>query len=234
MGTMLVNEVVPRLRAAASSVPAVGSDDKEEILADMTATAAVMMDSAERAGRKFSAGNIAWFASRQTRSGRRSTGSSRTDVHAPATQLEGRAHHDHLDGGPDIPSGCCECGDAPDGLYEIVWSGAADDPAEEAARNLDWEQFIASHPPRHRVAILVLAGGGTMREAGRLCGIGDSAAMELRKRIAADLLEFFGEGIVRRLLDGPRPGWSSDLRAGRERHLCHAARCREGRAGCRR
>jgi hypothetical protein len=100
------------------------------------------------------------------------------------------------------------------------------DPAEEAARNLDWEQFLASHSPRHRIAVLVLARGGTMREAGRLCGISDSAACQLRKRIASDLLEFFGEAIVRRLLDGMRPGWDSDLQAGRERQSCHARRSR--------
>ena len=38
------------------------------------------------------------------------------------------------------------------------------DPAEEAARNLDWESFLASHPPRHRIAIVVLVEGGSMRE----------------------------------------------------------------------
>jgi len=117
---MLVNEVLPRLRAAASSVPAVGSDDNEELLADMTATAAAMMDSAERAGKKFTPGNIAWFASRQARTGRRSTGGSRTDVHSPATQLDGRAHHEHLDGGPDTPVHCSELGDSPDGLHGLT------------------------------------------------------------------------------------------------------------------
>jgi len=229
MGTLLVDEVVPRLRAATSSVPAVGSDDHEELLADMTATAAAMIHSAEKAGKKFTPGNIAYFASRAARSGRRSTGSSRTDVHAPGTQLDGRAHHEHLDGAQDIPAGCNEFGEAPDGLHEILWSGPATDPAEEAARNLDWEQFLADHPPRHRIAIMVLAGGGTMREAGRLCGIGDSAALQLRRRIAADLLAYFGEKIVRRLMGGLRPNWSSDLRAGRERHLCHALRWQERR-----
>ena len=226
MGTLLVDEVVPRLRAAASSVPVVGSDDREELLADMTATAAAMMHSAEKAGKKFTPGNIAYFASRQARTGRRSTGSSRTDVHSPGTRLDGRAHHDCLEGGPDESAHCSESGDAPDGLHEIVPGGAGSDPAEDAARNLDWDQFLASHPPRHRIAVLVLARGGTMREAGRLCGISDSAACQLRRRIAGDLLEFFGEKIIRRLLSGMRPGWSSDLQAGRERHLCHARRSR--------
>jgi hypothetical protein len=109
----------------------------------------------------------------------------------------------------------------------LEFSGQESDPAEEAARNLDWEGFLASHPPRHRIAILVLVGGGTMREAGRRCGIRDSAALNLKRRIAADLIEFFGSDVIRRLLDGIRPGWESDLRMVRQRHLCHV-----GSGGC--
>jgi hypothetical protein len=80
---------------------------------------------------------------------------------------------------------------------------------------------------RHRTAILVLVKGGTMREAGRHCGLKDSAALNLKRRIAADLIEFFGEDVIRRLLDGMRPGWESDLRMSRERHLCHVESGRE-------
>jgi len=43
--------------------------------------------------------------------------------------------------------------------------------------------------------------------------------MMLKRRIAADLIGFFGEDVIRRLLDGVRPGWESDLRTARERHL---------------
>jgi len=37
------------------------------------------------------------------------------------------------------------------------------------------------------------------------------------------LVDFFGEEVIRRLLGGTRPGWESDLRLTRVRHLCHAA-----------
>jgi hypothetical protein len=100
------------------------------------------------------------------------------------------------------------------------YQGQEPDPAEEAARNLDWEAFLASHPPRHRTAILVLVSGGTMREAGKRCGLKDSGALNLKRRIAADLVAFFGEDVIRRLIDGVRPGWDSDLRTARERHAC--------------
>ena len=50
MGSMLVEQVVPRLLAAVCAVPATGHKDTEELLADMMANAAKMIDSAERAG----------------------------------------------------------------------------------------------------------------------------------------------------------------------------------------
>ena len=58
-----------------------------------------------------------------------------------------------------------------------------------------------------------------MREAGKRCGLKDSAALSLKRRIAADLIAFFGEEVIRRLLDGVRSGWESDLRTMRDRHL---------------
>ena len=61
-----------------------------------------------------------------------------------------------------------------------------------------------------------------MREAGKRCGLCDAAASNLKRRIAADLIEFFGAELIRRLMDGHRPGWESDLRMTRERHLCHS------------
>ena len=225
MGDLLVNEVVPRLRATASRVPAIGHEDREELLADMTANAAKMMDSAEKAGKRFSAGNVAYFASRAARSGRRSTWSGRTDVMSPAAALDHSVRLERLDGCPGRSSAQPrpDFGDSAEGLHEIVWTGNAPgscDPADEAARNIAWEEFLALHPPRYRIAVLVLAGGGTMREAGRSCGIGDSAACQLRKSLRAALQEHFGAEIIANLLSGGvRSSWESDLRASRERHL---------------
>jgi len=227
LGTMLVDEVVPRLRAKVRSVPAVGHEDDEELLADMTANAAKMMVSAEKSGKRFTPGNIAYYATRAARSGRRSTGFSRSDALAPGTQLAGRVRHEHLDGDPDgedrLP--CLDGADTPDGLHELIWAGAhavPTDPADEAARNIDWQEFLSSHHPRYRIVVTILAGGGTMREAGRRFGISDSAASALKRRLAADLLEHFGDEVIHRLLHGSRPGWEDDIRASRERHACHA------------
>jgi len=221
MGEMLVNEVVPRLRNAARSIPKIGCEDDEEVVQDATLTAARMMDSAEKAGKKFTAGNVAYYAARAARGGRRSYYTGRCDVMSPGCQIDGRARHESLDNEIEFEAG--EYGTLHDVITPFGRDDRESDPAEEAARNLDWETFLASHPPRHRTAILVLVQGGTMREAGRRCGIGDSAALKLKRRIANDLTEFFGLDVIRRLLDGLRPGWESDLRQTRERHLhlCH-------------
>ena len=44
----------------------------------------------------------------------------------------------------------------------------------------------------------------------------------MKRRIAAVLIECFVLDEVRRLLDGTRPCWESDLGMSRERYLCHA------------
>jgi len=145
-------------------------------------------------------------------------------VFSPGCQIDGRARHESLDEEIELES--TEVGT----LHDVIvpFNGQECDPAEEAARNLDWAEFLAMHPPRHRVAILVLADGGTMREAGERCGLRDTAAHNLKRRIAADLVEFFGLDVIRRILDGICPGWKADLQMVRQRHLCHAGGRQEG------
>jgi hypothetical protein len=218
MGEMLVKEVMPRLRAAAPSIPKIGCEDNEEITQDATLMAARMMDSAEKAGKTFTAGNIAYYAERAARSGRRSYYTGRTDAMSPGCQINGRARHVSLDDELQFESGefwdVCSLHDI---VAPLEFHGHEPDPAEEAARNLDWAEFLAAHPPRHRTAICVLVAGGNMREAGKRCGLRDAAASNLKRKIAADLVDFFGADVIRRLLDGTRPGWESDLRMSRER-----------------
>lgn len=225
MEKMLVKEVVPRLRKAARSIPKIGHEDDEEIVQDTTLMAARMMESAEKSGKKFTGGNMAYFAAKAARSGRRSYYTGRSDVMSPGCQIDGNSRHEMLDGEIEFDTG--ESGVLHDVIAPYGYTGQEPDPAVEAARNLDGEAFLVSHPPRHRIAILVLVEGGTMREAGKRCGLKDSAALILRRRIAADLIEFFGEDVIRRLINGMRPSWESDLRMSRERHLCHVSAGRD-------
>lgn len=227
IGNMLLKEVMPRLRSVARTIPKIGCEDDEEIIQDATLMAAKMMDSAEKSGQKFTAGNMAYFAAKAARCGRRSYYSGRCDAMSAGCQIDGNARLESMDAESEYVFDGAEPGTLHDVIAPFGSEAHESDPAEEAGRNLDWEQFLASHPPRHRTAILVLVDGGTMREAGKLCNIGDSAAAKLKRRIAADLIEFFGEEVIRRLIDGKKPGWESDLRQSRERHAHIACAGRE-------
>ena len=215
MGDLLANQVVPRLRALVRTVPKVGSEDDEEIVQDATLMAARMMVSADAAGHPITAGNASFYATKAARSGRRSYYTGRSDVMHPGCQLDGNARFDWLDCEVEFETG--DVGTLHDVITSHAYQGQECDPSEEAARNLDWQAFLANSPERYRIAVDVLLSGGTMREAGKRCGIGDSAALMLKRRIGADLLEFFGEDVIRRLLNGVAPTWESDLRMSRER-----------------
>jgi hypothetical protein len=216
---MLTNEVIPRLQNAVRTIPKIGCEDDEELVQDATLLAARMMESAEKSGQKYSGGNMAYFAAKAARSGRRSYYSGRSDAMSPGAQIDVKVRFEWLDGEVEFESG--DSGTLHDVVATGGYQGQETDPAEEAARNIDWQTFLAASPPRHRIAIEVLLEGGNMREAGKRCGLKDSAALNLKRRIAADLVEFFGEDVIRRLLDGIRPEWESNLQAGRERGHRH-------------
>ena len=86
---MLIDHIAPRLRATSRCLPQVGADDAEELYQDGLAIAAQMLDSAEKRGKKVTAGNIAWYASKQLSTGRRSNYGGRMDALSPAAQLDG-------------------------------------------------------------------------------------------------------------------------------------------------
>jgi hypothetical protein len=158
---MLVHEVVPRLRKSVHTIPKVGHEDDEEIIQDCTLQAARMMDSAEKSGQKFTAGNMAYYATKAARSGRRSYYTGRSDVFSPGCMIDGKARHEWMDAEVEFETG--DSGTLHDVITPYHYQGQESDPAQEAARNLDWESFLASHSHRHRTAILVLVEGGPMR-----------------------------------------------------------------------
>ena len=70
------------------------------------------------------------------------------------------------------------------------------------------------------MALMTRGNTGTEKKTPDTC---DSTALNLKRRFAADLVEFSGLNGIRHLLDGIRPGWEPDLRMVRQRHLCNAA-----------
>ena len=91
-GDLLVEQIAPRLRALVpKSVKPVGAEDTEELVQDAIVIAAQMLHRVELSGKKFTPGNIAYYALLHMRSGRRSQGSSRIDTMAQGTQLDAKS-----------------------------------------------------------------------------------------------------------------------------------------------
>ena len=161
-GWILQEEVVPRLRnTIRNGVRAVGSEDLEELVQDGTAIAAKMLHRAEAAGKKVTPGNIAYYATAHLRSGRRSTGSSTTDVMQVATQLCGHTRLTSF----EEPSAVNEETGGEIFTYHDVLSNEAEDPSEVAARKLDWAALCAQLSERERCVVLFVAEGKTLQDA---------------------------------------------------------------------
>jgi len=61
-GWILQEEIVPRLRSSIPrNVSQIGSEDYEELVQDSICLAAKLLDNAEKANKKVTAGNIAYY-----------------------------------------------------------------------------------------------------------------------------------------------------------------------------
>jgi len=214
---MLVEQIAPRLRATSRCLPQVGADDAEELYQDGLAIAAQMLDSAEKKGKKVTAGNIAWYASKQLSTGRRSNYGGRADVLSPAAQLDGNAQltsmqhevahaHEPESGGGDGVV-----------LVELLASDT-EDPAEAACRNLDWSDFVAGLDSLSHRMITVFARGGSARELKAISGLSDSGLSGRKRKLIAELKEALGADCLADA--GRKPAWRADVAAQRERDMC--------------
>ncbi len=215
-GFMLMEEIAPRLKAASIYLPRVGADDPEELYQDGLAIAAKMLDAAERQGKEVAPSSIAYYATRQLLTGRRSTYAGRADVLSPAAQLDGRSRLTSVEETMNDP----ETG-------ESISIGEAlacqdEDPSLAAARNLDWETFLLTGDAMTGLMIGAFARGDTMRDLKGVTGLSDSGISARKRQMAGRLLEHFGaDSLDACLADAGRdPVWMADLIAGREAEAC--------------
>ena len=94
-------------------------------------------------------GNVAYYALLHARAGRRSHSAGRSDVMGTRTQIVGNSRVTSLEAplAPDdeFPDDTCSLGD--------VLASEAEDPSETAARNLDWQAFVATLDTRTRAIL---------------------------------------------------------------------------------
>lgn len=218
-GKMLVDEIIPRLKVAIpKAVPHIGCEDHEELIQDATVTAAGMLIRAHAQGKDVTAGNIAYYAILHTKSGRRSYGSSKVDVMAAGTQLNGRTAVHSME--EELGYQQDEF-DGPATLGEMLAS-QCEDPSMMAARNLDWADFLGQLDKRQLIMLSDVAVGDTPTFTLRKKKLCYESIRQIKRSMADQVVESFGE---KALADATRkPAWWGDLNAERELSACRADR----------
>jgi DNA-binding NarL/FixJ family response regulator len=217
-GWLLVNQIVPRIAATVprSSTP-VGSEDAQELVQDAVALAARMLHLAEAKKKKVTAGNIAYYTIQHSKSGRRSVGNSVADVYGTGTQLSGRVRLASFDEPVHTDENSGESLTLGD-----VFGLEAEDPSVTAARNLDWETFLAAQNKRGKAILQALLEGRSFTEVAKEFRVSLSAIQGHKNQLGSKLLEFMGSDILQDLAH--KPQWQMNLETARERMACREAR----------
>ncbi len=211
-GFVLVDEVVPRLRAAIPQAACrLGCEDIGELVQDATAMAGRLLHSAERAGKRPTGGNIAYYTIQHIRSGRRSTGSSVVDAIAAGTQLASRTRLTSLE---EVAACDLENGGEIFTFADVL-SRDQEDPATKAARRIDWECFYQAQPARNRAILVCLAGGEPLTELAKKQRVSRTRLQQNKNRLAQDIKEFMGDGILQET--ARLPLWKHNVSSTRER-----------------
>jgi hypothetical protein len=216
-GELLVNEVAPRIRSSLPGVHTIGAEDPEELEQDAVAIAAGLLASIEARGKQVTAGNVAYYAVKQIRQGRRSTGFFKTDAHHPAAQVSGRSRVVSL----EEPVKYEEGSEEPLLLGEVLAS-EAEDPSATAGRNVDWATFVATLDELARAILLCLADERPLVEVAHSYRMSRSCVQGHKNRLSEAVQAFMGPELLQEL---QRPAqWRINIRAVRERLACRFER----------
>ena len=214
-GRMLVEDIAPRIRKAIPrNAPQIGHEDYEELIQDAIVIAAQMLSRVETQGKQFTAGNIAYYACKHIRSGRRSTGSSKLDVMAPQAQLCGNTAVHSLDEEFGLQH---EDYDGPTTLGELL-AGKHEDVAQAAARNLDWADFLGELDKRQLIMLGDVVVGEPMGRSLRKKKVTYETIRHVRRSMVDEAKECFGDDVLAEV--GKNPRWWGDLHAEKERAAC--------------
>jgi hypothetical protein len=219
-GCLLVEQIAPRLRTLVpKSVKPVGAEDAEELLQDAITIAAQMLHRVEEQGKLVTPGNIAFYAVLHLKSGRRSQGSSRVDTMAAGTQLDGSSSvlsfEEEVGYDPEL--------DEPITLGELLAS-EHEDPSMVAARNIDWELFIATHDYRYGIMIQDTAEGQSLKATAERSGHLYASLYGLKEKLSEDLRAYLGSEAIHDSVQMPR--WKASIARDREKTACRADRRR--------
>ncbi len=216
---VLTDEIVPRLRhLIPHPVSFVGAEDAEEVLQDATLMAARLLARARANGKTVTPGNIAYYTMLHVRCGRRSHSAGRSDVMGTRTQIVGNSRVTSL--AAPIPAEEQSL-DEPMTLGDVLASDA-EDPSESAARNLDWQAFLATLDERTLAILNCLAHEIPLQTVADDHDVSRTTVQTWRKSLPQAVRSFMGEELLYWLQQAP--AWQENLRSFREQLACRLER----------
>ena len=218
-GLLLVNEIMPIIQAAVwRSVRCVGAEDSAELVQDTVVTAAQMVESCETRGKPIYPGSVAYYAIQHAKSGRRSTGATRTDAMCPAAQLDDNvtlASMDEMIVGDE--------GDGELSLHEML-AGPTEDPAQQAARELDWSELMDHMGKRDLALLRTTINGDRLDVLARQFGVSAPRITQMKREIGEQIRLRWGATVLEDVTRAPV--WAGSIHASHERQACRNARAR--------
>jgi hypothetical protein len=216
---LLVQDIMPIIAATVPRVARpVGAEDSAELVQDTLASAAQMLDAAERAGKPLHPTSIAYYSIQRAKSGRRSTSAFRTDVMCPGVQLDRKVTMDSMDApledGVTGEEGCS--------LHDLL-AARGEDPSQTAAREIDWADLLQRFDDREVDLLVLTAEGGKLNKLARKFGVSQARVCQLRRALGQRVREAWGPTALQ---DATREStWErNNVRAARERTACRRER----------
>ncbi len=213
---MLVQQILPLIAGAINRgrIKFAGVEDSEELTQDCLALAAQHLEAAEAKGQPYTPGTIAYYALQNVKAGRRSTGSSTTDVMAAGTQLSGRCVVRSM----DEPIMLEDEQDEMD-LHALLAS-PDEDTAVAASRRMDWDAALVCLDNRQTGVVCATAIGLSVNETAAQYEVSAPRVIQIRNKAGERIHEAWGTTG----LDDQTPGWRRGMRVLTERRACRAVR----------
>lgn len=216
-GELLLRQVRPIIRASLAKgvVKTVGCETLEDLEADGVAMAANMIEAAETAGKELLPNSVAYYTLQALRSGRRFGCASRTDAMSPATQLDGHVALVSMDEPVYIAD--TDSDDDEVDLHACLAS-SGENPAAQAARELDWGLAFTSLGDSERQILFATATGTPGIELGVTYGVTPARICQRKREIGVKVRESLGDAV---LVDCVRETvWEKGVRAYKEKRTC--------------
>lgn len=222
-GALLVSQIMPIITATVPQVvKPVGSETFDELVQDVTATAAKMVESCESRGKQIIPNSIAYYAIQQAKHGRRSYSASRMDALCPSAQLDSAVEVQFMD-----DEGIeCDAGENLT-LHDLLASGD-EDPSQRAAREIDWAELLEDFNERDIAVLRSTVNGDRLDALAAQFGVSSARLCQLKRELGKQVKLRWGEDALENAVR--IPVWSGNVNAAREHQACQHDRALEARS----